>query len=158
MNSNGKSYSRVSALIASNSSSGASTLMSYRNKQQFNNFLIGIYGLQMKMLMFGTILFLSGAVVLGSSITPGREKVLYTVDKHECQQCQNFNILTEHAERKLCTRNERSVIQFIGRKTYYSTSQKVGVILRLEVTSTRKLQSFSSQQSRRCLKMKDLLK
>ncbi|XP_027044413.1 uncharacterized protein LOC113672335 [Pocillopora damicornis] len=30
----------------------------------------GIYGLQMKMLMFGTILFLSGAVVLGSSITP----------------------------------------------------------------------------------------
>ena len=85
MNSNGKSYSRVSALIASNSSSGASTLMSYRNKQQFNNFLIGIYGLQMKMLMFGTILFLSGAVVLGSSITPGREKVLYIVDKHECQ-------------------------------------------------------------------------
>ena len=82
MNSNGKSYSRDSALIASNSSSGASTLMSYRNKQQFNNFLIGIYGLQMKMLMFGTILFLSGAVVLGSSTTPGREKALYTVDKH----------------------------------------------------------------------------
>ena len=85
MNSNGKSYSRVGALIASNNSSGASTLMSYRNKQQFNNFLIGIYGLQMKMLMFGTILFLSGAVVLGSSTTPGREKALYTVDKHECQ-------------------------------------------------------------------------
>ena len=85
MNSNGKSYSRVSALIASNNSSEASTLMSYENKQQFNNFLIGIYGLQMKMLMFGTILFLSGAVVLGSSITPGRGKVLYTVDKHECQ-------------------------------------------------------------------------
>lgn len=75
----------LSLLIASNNSSGASTLMSYRNKQQFNNFLIGIYGLQMKMLMFGTILFLSGAVVLGSSTTPGREKALYTVDKHECQ-------------------------------------------------------------------------